>query len=1046
MAFNRAKTVKLAEKYVKAGKLLEAVTEYKKLADDNPRDMNVINKLGDLLARAGKKQEAIRYFLRIAEFYAKDGFFLKAIAMYKKISKIDPTHLDCLQRLADLYMKQGLMIEAKAQYLSVSEQMVKREQLQPAAEILPKVLEIDPDNLKVRKTLAELLVRVGKPEDAGREYAVLARRLFETDRVDEALLVVRKGSRVTGAETEILTLVLQILRQSDQYAEPLLAAAEEIAGVHKDKPLPTAVLGEACRLAGDAARAEQVFDHLSGLLEMNEVGQPEVAEIVARHHAVKDQPGESYEWVARAVGGYRESSRVQEAATVLDEFLRKFAGHSGALTLRAELASEAGDKEAEVSALQRLIPALKKAGETEQAQAIGRRLRGLDPDYQELSAPREETGSADETQATPIEPASDTAVEAALEDGVEAAQAGTAHESDSSDDDVAAVELAVDVEDDLDIEFESDDESTAGQASADSFATGKVPAIEMKVEDEAGESPSDEALDIGEVAPAAASARDDDILIGSEEQETSDGASRIQELQASEGDEEEDEEFISEHFTEAEVFIKYGLLEKAKGQLQLILERYPRHADSHAKLKEIYVGEGDRGKAVQACLALADLEKARGDDEKARDFVNEAIRIDPGNARAVEYAASLGGDARDAAPQSADPGPDQAGGDIDRDEPMPPLDESPPPHDLPPEAQLADRSPRNESGTVDEELELPVGGDGGEMPLDLGGLDATPAPTRSAGRGSNPDAEKLGEVDFYIDQGLIEEARQVIQQLQKQYPGSAELEQRLLRLDQPAAQPGLPQEEAPVMEESSSLDLEVEQALGGRRPPAAPAAPAARAAATSPVATSPSIEVEPAKPAGRPGKRPAPVFRMEAQPESADGDFFDLASELDKSLEEAQAEADSRDKEALEGAGHSFDDIFQAFKKGVEQQVDSEDYDTHYNLGIAYREMGLVDEAIGEFQFAAKDPARVIDCCGILGLCFRDKGMPDLALQWYRRGLDMPELGEQESKGLRYDVAEVYREKGDYRAALDAYTEVFGVDSNYRDVSVRIKEMRDRLN
>jgi Tfp pilus assembly protein PilF len=379
MAFNRAKTVKLAEKYVRAGKLLEAVAEYKKLADDNPRDMNVINKLGDLLARAGKKQEAVRYFLRIAEFYAKDGFFLKAIAMYKKISKIDPTHLDCLERLAGLYMKQGLMIEAKALYLQLAEQLVKREQLEPAAAVLPKVLEIDPDNLKVRKTLAEILVRVGRPEDAGREYAYLARRLFETDRVDEALLVVRKGGRVTGAESEILTLVLRILRTGDQHAEPLLAAAEEIAGVHKDKPLPTAVLGEACRRAGDEARAEKVFEHLSGLLEMNDVKLPEVAEIVARHHALKNQPGESYEWAARAVEGYREASRGAEAATVLDEFLQTFQQHRGALTLRAELASAAGDKEAEASALQRLIRALKGSGEMEQALAVGERLRALDP-------------------------------------------------------------------------------------------------------------------------------------------------------------------------------------------------------------------------------------------------------------------------------------------------------------------------------------------------------------------------------------------------------------------------------------------------------------------------------------------------------------------------------------------------------------------------------------------------------------------------------------------------------------------------------------------
>jgi tetratricopeptide (TPR) repeat protein len=184
------------------------------------------------------------------------------------------------------------------------------------------------------------------------------------------------------------------------------------------------------------------------------------------------------------------------------------------------------------------------------------------------------------------------------------------------------------------------------------------------------------------------------------------------------------------------------------------------------------------------------------------------------------------------------------------------------------------------------------------------------------------------------------------------------------------------------------------------------------------------------------------VFRVEKPEPAAGGDFFDLAAELDASLAEEQDREHVRDKDALDGQAHSFEDIFAAFKKGVEQQVDSDDFDTHYNLGIAYKEMGLVDEAIGELQFAARDPARTLECCGILGLCFRDKGLPDLALKWYRRGLDHPGLDEHQTLGLRYDMAEVHREKGELDEALKIYTEVYGIDSTYRDVSARIKEVK----
>src|SRR5260370_2004307 len=102
--------------------------------------------------------------------------------------------------------------------------------------------------------------------------------------------------------------------------------------------------------------------------------------------------------------------------------------------------------------------------------------------------------------------------------------------------------------------------------------------------------------------------------------------------------------------------------------------------------------------------------------------------------------------------------------------------------------------------------------------------------------------------------------------------------------------------------------------------------------------------------------------------------------------------------------GQSLEEVFKEFKKGFEQQLDSEDYDTHYNLGIAYKEMGLIDEAIGEFQLASKDQKRAVECASMLGLCFLEKGMPQLAIKWYRKGLDMPAIKYDEHLGLLYNL------------------------------------------
>jgi tetratricopeptide (TPR) repeat protein len=112
--------------------------------------------------------------------------------------------------------------------------------------------------------------------------------------------------------------------------------------------------------------------------------------------------------------------------------------------------------------------------------------------------------------------------------------------------------------------------------------------------------------------------------------------------------------------------------------------------------------------------------------------------------------------------------------------------------------------------------------------------------------------------------------------------------------------------------------------------------------------------------------------------------------------------------------------MFQEFKKGVDRQLGHEDYETRYNLGIAYKEMGLIDEAIGEFQLAARDEGRFLDCASMLGICFLEKGMPEVAISWFERGLEAPGRSEEEYLGLRLELARALEVAGNREQALDA--------------------------
>lgn len=77
----------------------------------------------------------------------------------------------------------------------------------------------------------------------------------------------------------------------------------------------------------------------------------------------------------------------------------------------------------------------------------------------------------------------------------------------------------------------------------------------------------------------------------------------------------------------------------------------------------------------------------------------------------------------------------------------------------------------------------------------------------------------------------------------------------------------------------------------------------------------------------------------------------------------------------------------------------------------------------------------------MLGLCFLDKGLPELAVKWYRRGLETPDLSEEETLGLLYDMGNVYVAMGDEEAAYKTFVEIYGVNTNYRDVVAKLEEL-----
>jgi tetratricopeptide (TPR) repeat protein len=549
----------------------------------------------------------------------------------------------------------------------------------------------------------------------------------------------------------------------------------------------------------------------------------------------------------------------------------------------------------------------------------------------------------------------------------------------------------------------------------------------------------------------------------------------------------EDREFIDEHLAEGKVFRKYGLVDKAGDQFEAIIARFPDHVEARQELRDVHREKGQSVKAAEQCLALAEIKRLLGDAPAAEAFEEEARALAPQSVPARAAAAP--------APASAEPMPapepemadvaelessvldeveeeisisddvDEAGiepppveeeglpdldlGVEDAEEELPHrfLDEpeaveevegEAPPPAAAPEAEFsfetsAEASPITALETEPEPEPAPP-----PAPLKVAPAKAAPAVPAA---GLPADLQKvLDEVEAYVSLGFVDDAKEALREVAAKYPGHAAIQAKIDALglvldEEPAAEPRAVVA-TPAFEPAPEPESE---------PPVPEPAfePEGAAAALEP---EPFAELGLSEPPPEAEPKAEPVVAAVSAPLPDAGGGIDLGAELSDLFGAQSAVEEPPAAEATTELGDSgLEEIFKEFKKGVDKQLGKEDYDTRYNLGIAYKEMGLIDEAIAEFQLAAKDPNRVLECASMLGICFMDKGMPKLAVKWFEKGLAAPDRKDEEYIALRYDLAIAHQADGDVREALSLFSELYGQDANFRDVASKVRELKAAL-
>ncbi|MEP6905934.1 MAG: tetratricopeptide repeat protein, partial [Gemmatimonadales bacterium] len=178
-----------------------------------------------------------------------------------------------------------------------------------------------------------------------------------------------------------------------------------------------------------------------------------------------------------------------------------------------------------------------------------------------------------------------------------------------------------------------------------------------------------------------------------------------------------------------------------------------------------------------------------------------------------------------------------------------------------------------------------------------------------------------------------------------------------------------------------------------------------------------------------------------AESEPAESEFVDLALWLEQTRTPQSTRMVAHDEEPEDNQQKDFEEMLEKFKVGVSRSVDDSDFDSHYDLGIAFREMGLVDEAIAAFQKATRGSSHKVRASEALGECFIEKGQPAIAITVLDKLIVQPGLGEESLIGVFYLLGRAAEELDRPSEASAYYHRVIAVDMGFRDASQRLASL-----
>jgi tetratricopeptide (TPR) repeat protein len=990
--FSKQKVLSAAEKFVQQGKLQNAIAEYEKVLKHDAKDLTVTNTVGDLYARLGDIAKAVECFKTVGDAYAGQGFTVKGIAIYKKITKLLPS-VDGSLKLAELYSQQGLFNDARAQYLQVAEDFMKGGDFSQAVRLFQKVLEMDPENVSMRVRLAEVYIHLGKKKEAWEIFSAAAESLRARGSLAAAEDILQRMQTLEPGNSYVLLLRGHAALETGdpKNAIKFLEKASDV----DSHPEGLRDLLKACLQIGEVARAIPLAEKL-----LSVHNDPEGLFLLAEGSARLGQYHEALDVYTQHADRLlaADSSKLLASLHTMIGHLRDDAG---SLETLLELLNKAGESTHIAEVTELLAHASVKSGNYARARDLYQALAATEPqnqlhrqNYQQMVDRL--SGGSPVNRITP-------------EEG-----------------EVIVEEL----------------EATA-------------PVIDQSYSDE--------------VAIAVRSA-----------------------------------------VTDADLFLSYNLPEKAIVPLLGVLPQAPDDVRLNQRLASLHTRAKRFTEAAVCCRTLESVYHDAGYPDEAVRYGELADRYEqntaPHAASAVAVSADqlASGEEIESSSQAAPwPGaaPAQAGAEIAARGAAPPEFEV---QELPVQPSL-------EVHDLSSEWEHSFSIERAAPALERPSAKPEAMPQENLANDNPEICEIVEEARFYLEHFMTDQASAALERLESLTSDANILEplraQIAAAASQPPAEPELEITELSADEtsegEASELDL---QANGQPEPvsveppelesePARPEPTHVEAVGHVPVHAEPvhenselsalvadlesslgnlpkaaspvheGVRVWPEMPSPEPATAPEPAVAEAPAPHqpAVEGSAMAAsaaAASMGVTVPTAEptmsySPAPVRPLGAGAQAMHPSDSIdlsalFGELKQELEEDAVAVDDDpeTHYNLGVAFREMGLLDEAIAELQkvCAAIDHGRAftqtVQTYTWLAQCFLDKGVPEAAIQWYQKALTIPGLDQESRVAINYELGAACESAHDRSAALRHFTDVYGANIDYRDVAERIQALK----